>query len=256
MFHKLTKKPGEIVYLAPEKIRRGNTIRRQSDDELHTLIKSISEYGILQPIGVCPVGDEYRLVFGERRLAAAKACRLSTVPCIICKGEASLVAMHENICRRGLSLFEQADGINIVINECELTHAETAQKLGVPLHDVDAALRLLTFSRAQRELMIGAGLGARQINSLLRIEDEGMRREALDVMIARSMNEREAEEYVDRLLNPKPEATRKMVIGDVRIFANSIEKAVGIMRGSGVPARSHRAEDEDFIRYTITIPKM
>ena len=75
--------------------------------------------------------------------------------------------------------------------------------------------------------------------------------------MARSgMNARQADEYVSRLLQEGQKSQRKVipVIRDVRIFLNTVEKAVRTMKEAGVPAVAKRSEKEDYIEYLVRIP--
>ena len=106
-----------------------------------------------------------------------------------------------------------------------------------------------------------AHLSERHARTLLRINNEALRREVLSRIIAEGLSVTQAEELVNQVLMKKPEEEpahkpeRKMAIKDVRIFVNTINKAVDTMRLSGINAISRRNETDDYIEYTVKIPK-
>ena len=82
-----------------------------SPDELRALSDSIRQNGILQPLIVRRVGEQFELVAGERRLRAAKLVGLTTVPCIVMDvsdRNSAILALVENIQRSDLNCFEEA----------------------------------------------------------------------------------------------------------------------------------------------------
>ena len=97
--------------------------------------------------------------------------------------------------------------------------------------------------------------------ALLKINDEALRREVLSRIISDNLNVQEAELLVTEALMKKPQSQtekkpeRKIAIKDVRIFVNTINKAVDTMRLSGIDAISRRSETDDYIEYTVKIPK-
>ena len=65
------------------------------------------------------------------------------------------------------------------------------------------------------------------------------------------------EKLIDEITNPNraKEATPKFIVKDVRLFVNSINKAIRVMKNSGIAAKSVKEENENFIKYIVTIPK-
>ena len=124
----------------------------------------------------------------------------------------------------------------------------------------EAREQLLRLTEDEQEWIEKAGLSERHARALLRIENEATRREALSRIVADNLNVKQTEHLVGILLhsNPKPEKAKgnsKAVIKDVRIFLNTINKAIDTMRLSGIDAQSNKTDTNDFIEYTIRIPK-
>ena len=251
-----------LIYLPPSEIllpKSGNNSRKGFDKlKMSELVESVEQNGILSPICVGKTPDGYELIYGERRLRAAVTAKLSKIPCIIARHseQPKLISLIENLQREDLSFFEQADGIYSLIDEYKMTRHEVGQKLGLSDSAISNKLRLLRLTPSQRESIENMGLTERHARTLLRICDEQDRTRALREIIDRRMNVEEAEKYVDRLLMPKTAKNRnKLVVKDIRLFVNSINKAINIMKISGINAKSQREEDDDYIRYTVLIPK-
>ena len=240
--------------------------RRNFDDEsMRSLSRSIVENGILQPLVVRRVNNtEFELIAGERRLRAAIMAGLNKVPCVVHKctdKESALLALIENLQRADLSMFEEARGIARLIRKYGLTQEQAAIKLGKKQSTIANKLRLLRLTFEEQEWILTANLSERHARALLRINDEELRREVLSRIITDGMSVGESEAFVTDVLmkkpaeetRPKPE--RRIAVKDVRIFVNTINKAVDTMRLSGINATSRRSETDEYIEYTVKIPK-
>lgn len=246
-------------------IRPNKTQPRKNFDEaeLMSLAQSISESGILQPLTVRKINEtEYELVAGERRLRASVLAGLSSVPCVLIKctdKESAIFALIENLQRADLNMFEEARGISRLIRKYDITQDEAAVKLGKKQSTVANKLRLLKLSLEEQDWITQAGLSERHARALLRIEDAELRRKTLSTIISDGLNAKESEELVSRLLHqntlPDRHRDRKFIVKDLRIFVNTINKAVDTMRLSGINAVSKRTENDDYIEYTVKIPK-
>lgn len=239
--------------------------RRHFDPyELEKLAESIKTSGIVQPLLVRQMsGGKFELIAGERRLRAAKLIGLKKVPCIIKRTDgmnAAYITIIENLQRSDLSAFEEAEGINRLINVYGLSRIEVAERLGLAESTLSNKLRLLKLDMNLRRRLEAARLTERHARALLRLPEE-KRSEVLDVIIAEQMTLTESEKYVEEVLHPKPKPTpppepiRKGAVGDVRLFANSLTKIVETMRQTGYNAVTEQKETESFIEYRILIPK-
>lgn len=257
----------KVLNIATIQIRPNRTQPRRNfdQDELRSLSRSIVENGILQPLVVRRINNtEFELIAGERRLRAAVMAGLSKVPCVIHKcsdKDSALLALIENLQRTDLNMFEEARGVARLIRKYGLTQEQAAIKLGKKQSTIANKLRLLRLGFEEQEWILTANLSERHARNLLRINDEGLRREVLSRIISDGLSVSEAEELVTQTLMKKSEEEppkkpeRKIAIKDVRIFLNTINKAVDTMRLSGINAISRRSETEDYIEYTVKIPK-
>lgn len=262
----LIKNENKISDIPIIKIRPNKAQPRKvfNEDDLNALSMSITENGILQPLTVRKVSaTEYELIAGERRLRASVMAGLRKVPCIVIKcseKESAVYALLENLQRSDLGMFEEARGVSRLIRRYGLTQQEAAVKLGKTQSTIANKLRLLRLTYEEQEWIENAGLSERHARALLKLGDEGARREALSKIISENLNVQQAENYINLLLNSNPKDEKKQgfskaVIKDVRIFVNTINKAVDTMRLAGIDAQADKTDTENFIEYTIRIPK-
>ncbi len=100
---------------------------------MEDLINSIRQHGIVQPLVVTKEGDKYELIAGERRLRAAQALELPTVPAIVREASASQkleIAIIENVQRQDLNSLDEAVAYQRLIDEFSLTQEDVAKKIG------------------------------------------------------------------------------------------------------------------------------
>ena len=245
----LVKGENKISEIPIIKIRPNKAQPRKvfNEDELSALSRSIAENGILQPLTVRKASQsEFELIAGERRLRAAILAGMKRVPCIIVKcsdKESAVYALLENLQRADLGIFEEARGISRLIRRYGLTQEQAADKLGKTQSTIANKLRLLKLSGEEQEWIENAGLTERHARALSRIDDEDIRREVLSKIISDNLNVSQTEALVGiyKHNNPKTEKNRgrsKAVIKDIRIFLNSINRAIDTMRLSGIDAQS------------------
>lgn len=260
------KNENKISEIAIIKIRPNKAQPRKqfNEEELQALSQSIAENGILQPLTVRKVTtSEYELIAGERRLRASVLAGLRKVPCIVVKcsdKESAVYALLENLQRCDLGMFEEARGISRLIHRYGLTQSQTAAKLGKSQSTIANKLRLLRLSHEEQEWIVNAGLSERHARALLKISDEKVRREALSKIISENLSITQSEELVSIMMNncsktQKQKSRSKAVIKDLRLFVNTINKAIDTMRLAGIDAKSNKKDTENFIEYTIRIPK-
>lgn len=230
-------------------------------DELTKLAKSISQEGILQPLIIRINDGEYELVSGERRLRAAKIAGLKTVPCIIVnmtERNSALMALVENIQREDLSFFEEAGAIQSLISVYGMTQEDAAIRLGIAQSTVANKLRLLRIPGDEQQVIMDMGLSERHARALLRLESKSDRIDVLERIHKYKLNVEMTEAYISKLLEGKRKKEsykkRSPILRDVKLFVNTINKAIEVMRLSGVKANSKKTQTDNEITYTITIP--
>jgi len=237
--------------------------RRLFDETgLKELAASIRRHGILQPLVVRRRADGWELVAGERRLRAARLAGLETVPCVeaeVDERESALLALVENLQRQDLHYFEEAAAIADYLRRTGATQEEAAAQLGRSPSAVANKLRLLKLSPACQALLLKSGLTERHARALLRLEDEEERLAAAKRAADRQLNVAQTEQYIERRLaelqTSPPAGRRTYIIKDVRLFLNSVDRGLRIVREAGVEARCQRQDTDDEIVMTIRIPR-
>lgn len=252
-----------------EIVRNPNQPRRYFDPEaIATLAESIRQYGVLNPLTVRRTGNGgYELVAGERRLRAARVAGLTDVPCLLINADgedSSVIALVENLQRRDLDFFEEANGFKRLIEQFGLTQEEAARKVGKTQSAVANKLRLLRLSQQNMELIRCNNLTERHARALLRLNDEADRINVTNYIIEHELNVSRTEEYIDEFLkakeNPQPvveaESGKRVVrlFKDVRFFLNTLNRAVGVMADAGIGATVKQQESDDGLTLTICIP--
>ena len=239
-------------------------------DAIAALSDSIRRYGVIQPLSVRRTADgTFELIAGERRLRAAAAIGMETVPCVIAEADertSAAMAIIENIQRENLNMFEEAVAFSSLIRLYNLTQDEIAAKLSVSQSFVANKLRLLRYLPDEQSLILTANLTERHARALLRLSGDD-RLTALREVIINRLNVADTEAYVESILHPTEEEpkpvhpkpvipkNRAAILGDVRLFYNSVNHAVDIMRQAGVHATTEKRETEDGTEILIKIPR-
>lgn len=253
-----------VLRLGVESIRPNPRQPRRLFDEgaLRELAASIRRHGVVQPLVVRRRGDGWELVAGERRLRAARLAGLDAVPCVeaeVDERESALLALVENLQRRDLHYFEEAAAIAGYLRQTGATQEEAAAELGRSASAVANKLRLLRLSPACQALLLEKGLSERHARALLRLEDEEERLTAARRAAERGWNVAQMEQYVERRLqelqSTAPTGRRTYVLKDVRLFLNSVDRGLRIVREAGVEAKCLREDTDEEIVMTIRIPR-
>ena len=188
------KQQPQIQSLPIEQIKTSpNQSRRYLyDTSLDSLVKSIREVGVLQPITVRKMGEaQYELVCGERRLRAARLAGQTTIPAILRSandGKSALLALTENLQRQDLHFLEEAAGIQSLIQEYGLTQEEAARKLGKSQSAISNKLRLLRLSEPVKKMILTHHLTERHARALLRIPQEQQMLEVVHRVVVEELN--------------------------------------------------------------------
>ncbi len=241
--------------------------RKQFDaDGLSSLAESIKNYGMIQPITVRRMSDEdspfgglYELIAGERRLRAARMLDLPYVPCIIIEAdrrESAKLSLVENLQRKSLGIFEEAEAMEALVRKYGVKQQQIAGMLCVSQSYVANKLRLLRLDDEERRIVAEGSLTERHIRAALRAEDPEVRKKILTLAARGAWSVRQTEQYADGLsAKKKPEQSPgRIVIKDIRIFLNTIDKAVGIVRAAGIPVEQSRSDGDGMIELRIRVP--
>lgn len=233
------------------------------DEKICLLAESIKQNGIIQPITLRrATGNRYELVSGERRLRAAMKIGMKKIPAVIIditERNSAVLALVENIQRQDLSFFEEAIAIAKLIDFYGMTQEDAAIKLGKKQSTISNKLRLLRLSPKEMTLISEAGLTERHARAFIRISDEKTRLSVIEKVITSGLNVEKTEKLIEREIKASKEKEnlrRRSVIfgGEVKLFLNTIDKAIETMQAAGINAEMERKKGEEFIEYKIVIP--
>lgn len=229
--------------------------------ELEGLAISIRTNGLLQPINVRKLQDgKFELISGERRLRAARMVGITKIPCIVMDvsdEQSALFAIIENIQRQNLDFFEEAVAIERLVSVHGLTQEEISKKLGKAQSTLSNKLRLLKLPEDLRDRLSCAGLTERHARALLNLPDNTTRAKLLDIIIERHLTVSETERLVADVNRRKKTKNKPSMKGykDMRIFLNTLNHAVDVIRKAGLEADTAKSETDEYFEYVIRISK-
>jgi len=188
--------------------------RQVFDDEaLEELTHSVKEFGLLQPIVVRENGDgAYELIMGERRLRAARAAGLETVPAIVrdTTDDAMLRdALLENIHRVQLNPLEEAAAYQQLLEEFGATHEELASRIGRSRSQVTNTIRLMKLPVKVQTRVAAGVISAGHARALLGLPDADAQDALATRIVAEGMSVRATEEAVAMAAADRPTAKRR-----------------------------------------------
>jgi ParB family chromosome partitioning protein len=171
-----------------DKIRPNPDQPRKTFGDLRELTDSVREKGVLEPLLVrfMPREDIYYIISGERRYHASKAAGLHELPCIekiADDAETLELALIENLQRKDLTAFEEADGLQRLADQFDYTHDDIAKKIGRARSSVTETLSLRVIPDEVRKECIESGVISK---SLL-------------LQVARQPNEKKMREMAHRI---------------------------------------------------------
>lgn len=154
--------------IEPNPFQPRTTFDQTAVDELAA---SIEEKGVLQPISVRRWGSAYQLIAGERRLRACKAAGIASIPAILIDATSDQdmleLSLIENIQRKNLNPVEEARAYRSLIDECDLTQEEVAQRVSKDRSSVANTLRLLALPRPVLSALEEGSIGMGHARTLL-----------------------------------------------------------------------------------------
>lgn len=145
----------KIRMIGLKKINLNPNTSRYETDGLGSLVISIKEKGVLFPILVRPMNGRYEIIAGNRRYIASKMAQLSNIPCIVMNvkdHEAMEISLIENLQRKDLDVFEEADGLKALKENFGYDYQKIAYKMGKERLTVKEMLYLSRIPKEIREL--------------------------------------------------------------------------------------------------------
>lgn len=174
------------------------------EDEMATLVESIRQYGVIQPIVVCKMDDKYQIVAGERRWRAAQLAELTTIPVVIkdySMEQITEIALVENLQRQDLDPVEEAYAYKRLMDTFKKTQEAIATRLGRSRSHVANMVRLLQLPDfILTELSLG-DISIGQARPLLSLKNKELQKEALKLIKEKELTARQVETLVKQMLD-------------------------------------------------------
>jgi ParB family chromosome partitioning protein len=254
---KIEEPPKEgLVHLSIDKIKSNPYQPRTKMDEekLLELSASIQEKGIIQPVVVRQVGEEFELVAGERRLSAAKKLGWEKIPAMVTgklsKEEMLELSLIENLQREDLNPIDTARGYQRLLEECALSQAQLAQKIGKERSSVANTLRLLNLPEEVQKLISDGELSEGHARTILALPDEKRQIELSKRVVKEGLSVRRTEELVygpkrKLVLKRRPETAPAFFEIEEKLkqyFGTSV-KVIGRGKGGKIEVEFYSEED-------------
>lgn len=204
-----------------------------SSDQLHELVESIRERGIIQPLIVRFTNGAHELIAGERRWRAAKEVGLAEVPVIVREAsdrEVLELALIENLQREGLNPIEEASAYARLHQEFSLTQEEISRRVGKSRASVANAMRLLDLESTSQSLLKHGRLSVGHAKVLLSLKNHEEQKWLADQIVRASLSVRVAEKLAaQKLADNGTPRTRSGKATSAPTLAPSIQRIQNIL---------------------------
>ena len=203
------------------------------EENLKSLIESIREQGVIQPILVRKSKkDKYELIAGERRLRAVKTLGHSKIPAIlktITDESAAIYALLENVQRENLNPIEEALGLEKLIRQFKFTQESLAKKTGKSRSHIANLIRLLSLDKYVIDLLSQKKIDMGHARALITLSQSSQKIYA-DKIVAQKLSVREIERMViesDVISSTKPTKIKKDA--HISSIENQLKESLGVL---------------------------
>ncbi len=200
--------------------------RKNFNDQNQTqLVASIKKSGIIQPIVVRRQGNGYEIIAGERRWRAAQMAGLKNVPIVIREvtdREAAEMSLIENIQREELNPLEEASAYTTLIDKFHLSQEEISVRVGRDRSTIANTIRLLKLPAKAKTALVEKKITSGHARCLLALSAADDQNKALDIILKKGLNVREAERLMQNFKNQH--SVKKPVVKDR--FLADLERAL------------------------------
>lgn len=195
--------PADMIVANPYQPRL--SFNQEAIEELSASIKTL---GLIQPITVRKVSDtQYQIISGERRFRACRLAGMTMIPAYVREAnDRSMLEMAivENIQRENLDPIEVAMSYQRLIDECQLTQEEMADRVGKKRSSVTNSLRLLKLPvKVQHDLKVGL-LSVGHAKVLLGVDQPSLQEQLCDLVVKEDLSVRQLEERILKLSSDSP----------------------------------------------------
>ena len=231
-----------------------NQPRKKFDETaLEELAVSIKNVGIIQPIVVCPTGDDtYVIVAGERRFRANKIAGNTTIPVIVknyTRKQIKEIALIENLQRQDLNPIEEAQAYKSLIDEYDFTQEQLAQRLGKSRPAITNSLRLLNLNPVVIDMVISGRLSAGHARCLSSIKDYIVQNTYAIAACDKKLSVHQLEVMVSNYLNPNKKQKK---VQEQSVELKDLANIMNRKFGTKVYAVGNNNKDRIYIDYYST----
>lgn len=241
----MSKKLIDIIEIEVNKLYPHPKNPREDVGDVEELAQSIKTKGIMQNLTVIIGGpgvpdgkDGYTVIIGHRRRAAAIAAGLDTVPCAVVEmdeKEQISTMLLENMQRSDLTIYEQAQGIQMMIDLGESVK-DVSEKTGLSLSTIDRRRKLLSLDKNKFKESMSSGATLNDYLKIAEIEDEKTRDNLLLVIGTNNFNYKYQEAVRQQRINKNKD----------RILSSLPESVIVSHSYNDIPAYSNREEIKNF----------
>ncbi|MGJ8682283.1 ParB/RepB/Spo0J family partition protein [Paraglaciecola sp.] len=223
---------GELRKIPVEFLQPGKYQPRKdmSPEALEDLASSIRSQGIIQPIVVRQVSElKFEIIAGERRWRASQIAQLDVIPCLVKDvpdESAVAIALIENIQREDLNAMEEAQALDRLMVEFELTHQEVATAVGKSRTTVSNLLRLNNLNEDVKLLLEYGDIEMGHARALLALEGDAQT-EAAQTVSGKGLTVRDTENLVRRILEPVKDKPETKQDPDVQRLQTELSENLG-----------------------------
>ncbi|MEJ5286353.1 MAG: ParB/RepB/Spo0J family partition protein [Candidatus Kapaibacteriota bacterium] len=178
--------------------------RKQFEDKnIEELAESIKINGVIQPITLRKIGNNYQLISGERRIRAAIKAGLTKIPAFIIKVDEDYkmleIALIENIQREDLNPIDLANGLKKLSEEFNLTQEEIAKRVGKDRSTITNLIRLLKLPIAVQDSLRNGEISIGHAKVLLSLSDDNLIKQVWKKILSENLSVRQTEKIVGKL---------------------------------------------------------
>lgn len=231
---------GEVRIKITSIVPNANQPRKTFDQEaLAELAESIKQYGVLTPLIVKRVGENYEIIAGERRWRASQLAGIKEVPVVVRDYDdqrTAEIALIENLQREDLNAIEEAQAYQDLMEIYNLNQEELAKKVSKNRSTITNALRLLKLETSVQQMLIDGLISSGHARAILGLESQEKQKELAAETVQNRLSVREVEKKVRSANRNKTEKAKKPENDerDYSIFYKEYEKKMQEVLGTKV----------------------
>lgn len=259
-----------IHYISTDRICSDIQRDISKDDDFLNLIESIKTHGIIEPVILKRISVEssienglYTLISGFRRISAARILGIGKVPAIISDKSEDIVILAYNLNKNSkkYDIFEESDLVMNFLNGNKDNMEQIIESLSINKEQLAEYLLISNIPDEQREMCRQYDLSDKQMRYIAKIKDNNQRRFAIRHIGSSDMSLRQTLEYlydlqgIDCFANSGLPSKPKMILKDIRLFYNTIDRAIDTFSESGIRTDCRKKETSEGFNINIFIHK-